>query len=1177
MSLQIIVGASGSGKSTFIYEKIMQESIANPKNNYFIIVPDQFTMQTQKDLVTLSPSGGIMNIDVLSLNRLAYRIFEETGGNRKPVLDDTGKNLILRKVAADCKDEIPIIGANLDKLGYIHEVKSAISEFMQYGIGIDQLSKLTEYAKQRGALYYKLKDLGILYQGFLKYIKDNYITTEESMDLLAQELYRSRRIKNSVVVFDGFTGFTPIQGKVIGVLMELCSQVIVTVTTDPLIPVEKREEEQNLFFFTTKTIHYLEKLADEHNINVMPVIELTDRPLRRFVGKEELAFLEANLFRYPAHVYEGRTEERIRICGYQDMRQEVKNTCRKIRELIRETDCCYRDIAVITGDLPAYESEIEEECRKYEIPVFMDQTKGILLNPFIEYINAALEIFLENFSYESVFRYLRSGLADFTKDETDILENYILEMGIHGTKSWGRVFAGRTKAMKKKETAVKELELLNTLRERLLLQLSPVLAGNPDTDDRKLRQNTKFTAGELIRRLYEFVVKNRIEQKLADYEAMFQAQENYEKAKEYGQIYRLIMGLFDQIMDLVGEERMTIREFADILEAGFSEIEVGTIPQSVDRVIVGDIERTRLKPVKYLFFLGLNDGYIPRSAAKGGIISDIDREYLSQGEMELAPTPRQQMFIQKFYLYQNMTKPSERLYLSYATMDVSGKSIRPSYLVAAITEMFPACIEIPKTEETGNLYEVKEEFGILLRRYADDHISQREYDRMLTFGELLMEEDQGAFTEQLIQKAFYQYRGSTLEQITAAVLYGNTILSSVSRMEKYAACAYSYFLQYGLSLQEREEYGFKDKDIGTIFHGVLELFSKKLVEKHLTWMNFEEAQGREMVTESLEEFCTGYTDAMLYESASTRYSMQRMQRILNRAVQTISYQLKKGSYTPKEYELSFEVIEDINQIGEALQEPWKMKLRGKIDRVDTFEDENHVYVKIVDYKSGNKDFDLAAFYKGTQLQLVVYMNEAMKKIRETGSKKEPVSAAMLYYHVSDPMIVGEEGMSQESIGDKIHQELRTQGLVNSDSNVISTMDASMTKKSDCIPVEYKADGSFTTASSVMEPKDMKLLSDFADYRLKSIGTSIMKGEIPVNPCTQGTKDSCMYCTYKEVCGFDEKLPGYTKEEILQEEQEELLSRMRQEMTPEGMEDVKQDMMPGEKNKTNQEQSKGGEA
>lgn len=1141
MALQIIVGGSGSGKSTYVCDSILQAGEDNPKKNYFVIVPDQFTMQTQMDFVSRSSRGGIMNIDVLSFSRLAHRIFEETGGNRRPVLDDTGKNLILRKIAGSIKDQIPVIGNHLNKQGYIHEVKSAISEFMQYGIGEPELNVMIDYAKSRGALYYKLKDLQVLYRTFREYIRDNYITTEESMDILAKELRRSALIPGSVVVFDGFTGFTPIQENVIGVLLELCEEVIVTVTTEK----NAKGSSQELFAFADKTVMRLEKLAEQRGVGILPQISLEER--YRFAGRDELAFLEKQLFRYPMVSYNGKKEQRVRISFHRDMQEEVRFLCRQIREVLKESGCAYRDIAVIAGDLSAYESCIENEFVQYGLPLFMDKTRGIELNPFVEFIKSALAVLTDNFSYEAVFHYLRSGLADFIPEEVDDLENYVLEMGIRGKKAWTHAFAGRTQAMKQKEDAIEELESINGLRERFLDQLHALLYG---TEKQEGAHTSLLTVKELVERLYAFIVENKIEEKLAGYAEFFEKKKEDARAREYRQIYRLIMELLDQIMELIGQEKMTVKEFADILDAGFDEIEVGTIPRSVDRIIVGDMERTRLKPVKYLFFLGVNDGNIPSKSSKGGIISDIDREFLKGSEQELAPSPRDQMYIQKYYLYLNLTKPSEGLYLSYIGMDVQGAAIRPSYLIGIMKKMFPGCEwERDRTEEAlrvGNSLEAKELFCLLLRRYADGVITQKERKR---FTELLAylgkEEADKLLLTHWIENAYYEKKDAVISRAAAGLLFGDTIISSISRMEKYASCAYSYFLQYGLSLKERQLYGFEAKDMGTIFHGVMERFSQKLQEHNYTWMDFPKEVGETFVSEAMEEVCLGYTDALLYDNAVNRYTMGKMEKILQKCVQNISYQIGKGRFTPKEYEVSFHVVEDLQDMDISLTDKDKMRLVGRIDRMDTCETEDKIYVKIVDYKSGDKNFDLAAFYHGTQLQLVVYMKEALRRAEKENPGKEAVSAAMLYYHMADPLVDGSAGISKEAIDQKVREALRMKGIINSDGDILEALDTSRTQKSDCVPLDYDSKGGLKASVNAYGQEQMKLLSDYASYCLKEMGVKIKKGEIPLNPYQSGGTDSCAYCAYKDVCGFDEKLPGHKKRSLEKDKDTDYLEKMKE--------------------------------
>lgn len=1135
MALQFYFGPSGSGKSKRLHQDVLHMAAKDPDCNFLFLVPDQFTMQTQTDLVRESPGGGIMNIDVLSFGRLTHRIFEETGYGRKPVLDDTGKSLVLRKVASSVKEELPVLSGNLNKIGYIHEIKSAISEFKQYGLSVERVGELAEFSKSRGTLYYKLKDLKTLYQAFDTYVAERFITTEDTLALLSRAVHESKIMKNSVVIFDGFTGFTPIQYRLIAELMELSRMVIVSVTLGEGENPYRIMGEQELFYLSKKTVRDLQKWAQKRNVRQAEDVYLGKDGLPRFRESRELAHLEKQLFRYPLKPYEESQKDSIPAIQIREAMSpagEVRGACILIKKLVLEQNYSYRDIAVVTGELETYGDFFEREAATYDIPVFIDRTRGILLNPFLEYIRSALRIVLQNFSYESVFHYLRSGLADFTMEETDLLENYILATGIKGRKKWGELFTRNA------------TEQINELRARLYGQMTPLL-------------QKQETASGYVKALYEFIVAGRIQEKLLTFEEQFRADGEEERAKEYAQIYRLVMELLNQIEGLLREETMTLQEFADILDSGFAEIEVGTIPGGVDRVIVGDMERTRLNQVKVLLFLGVNDGNIPRNANKGGIISDIDREFLKDSDIELAPTPRQQMFTQRLYLYMNMTKPSERLYLSYARISSDGKTLRPSYLIDTVKALFPCAYQ-------GNLMEGKESVTerIMGKKDALPYVAEELRERAQGRAGGMTDEEffslcriywgDSAFRgqmEKLLQAAYEHYEHKPLGAMIARMVYGTVLENSVSRLERYAACAYAHFLQYGLNLKEREVFQLENTDLGNIYHEVLEVFSHRLKEHGYTWLDFPKEEGEQLLWEALENCSMQYGETILYSSARYQYMIERMYRILKRTIWALKEQLKSGKFQPEAFEMSFSRVENLDAVNITLSEEEKMKLRGRIDRLDTCEDEDHIYVKVIDYKSGNKKFDLAAVYYGLQLQLIVYMNVAAEMMKKSHPDKEVVPAALLYYHVNDPMIKSEEELSPEQVNDQLLKELRMNGLVNDSEEVIGLLDGSFATKSSIIPVERKSDGSLSARSSVVNRQDYEVISNYVNQKMHQFGTEILQGNIEVNPCEQGNTESCTYCTFREICAFDGKIPGFEKRkpghgmDVLKDEQD-ILEKMR---------------------------------
>ncbi len=1158
MSLRFYIGGSGSGKSRQIYKEVTTRSIAEPETNFLIIVPDQFTMQTQMDLVREHPRGGIMNIDVLSFARLAHRIFEEVGGNDAPVLDDTGKSLVLRKVAAGLKEELPFLGGNLKKLGYIHEVKSAISEFMQYGINAARMRELVAFCEKRGALHHKLKDLERLYGGFCAYIKEKYITSEELLSRLSGVLPKSHIIKNSVVILDGFTGFTPVQNQVIQQLMCLCAEVAVTVVMGREADLHAAAGEQQLFYLGYKTIHDLEKLAQEAGIGRGEDVVFKEAPVKRHADNPSLAHLEKELFRFPLKPYAGE-HPAISLYEAHSPKSEAYYVCARIRRLVREEGCCYRDIAIVAGDMQMYAPYVEEACRRFAIPYYLDMTRRIALNPFVEYIRSALQIVLYNFSYETVFHLIRSGLVEIEQETADQLENYVLALGIRGKKRWGSLFTIHTRDMRHAaqtkeggKEAKAQLAQLNEARQKLMDMLAPLLKKHK-------------TAGDLVKALYAFIAQNQVQYKLQHFEKLFSREGDLAKAKEYSQIYRLIMELLEQVYALLGDEEMPLEEFLDILDAGFGEITVGTIPQNVDRVLVGDIERTRLQEIKTLFFIGINDGSIPKGTSKGGIISDIDREFLAGSGIELAPTPRQQMYIQRLYLYMNMTKPTDWLYLSYANVNNAGRALRKAYLVDTMQALFPHMQKQKEEEaapcgletpEEGIDYFAKKLCQYTQGRYLDGQLKEEEDAFLTLYYAYARQEAYKERVKELVDAAFCTYEPGSLGSSLAKLLYGQTLENSVSRLEQYAACAYAHFLKYGLLLEEREDFTFEDADMGMLFHSVLEEFPIRLKEEGWQWLDFPKEEGERLIDGILEAQAAAYKDTLLFDSARNAYAITRMQRILKRTVATLQYHLLQGKFTPKRFEVSFQQMSDLESVSVTLSEGEKMKLRGRIDRIDTGETQDGICVKVIDYKSGSHNFQLASFYYGLQMQLIVYLNAAMELEKKENPGREVIPAGVLYYHVADPYgkIDGETyakmpALTDEEINVRIRRELCMTGAVNADEKIIRLFDGNFVDRSDVIPVICKKDGSFKENSQAYTGGELACILSYAKEKTRALGQKIMEGDIAHNPYEMGGKEACTYCPYRQICGFDEKLPGYGKRRLYEESQETVLQKIKEELQP----------------------------
>lgn len=1125
MALQFWFGASGAGKSVGVQKKIIEEAIQNPDKNYFMIVPDQFTMQTQKQMVKMHPDGGILNIDVLSFGRLSHRIFEEVGRDDRLVLDDTGKCLLLRKVAEAEKEHIPVLATGLKKPGYIQEVKSVLSEFMQYGLKPEDVDKLSEYSKHNRPLYLKLKDLSHIYKAFLKECEDKFITKEETLDLLTKRLKLSETVKRSTFVFDGFTGFTPIQNNVIEELMCLAKDVIITLEMDHRYSPYRVEGEDFLFHLSRQTVRNLQKKAELNNILLKDEVMLSDDPVKRFENNKELSHLERNLFREKGDSYDGSVSS-IQIVKAANVREECSNLCAAMFELIEKNGYRYRDIAVVTGNMGQYEAPLRQQFEKYGVPYFMDATRDLLSNPFVAFLRNAITVLRYGFRYTDVFRFLRSGMTDFTREEIDILENYVRARGIKGYSAWNTPFKYAHKESKKDEKAFAGI---NDLREQLAGIFATLVSES---------QGAVLPARKWCEVFYHFCVAQNIEKKLEDYAVQLEERNDLSGALEYRQIYRLIMDLFNQIAELLGEDMLSLQEFSDILDAGFGEIRVRTIPQGVDLLVVGDIERTRLKDIKALFFLGVNDGNIPQSSSKGGLISDMEREFLLSSGQELAPTPASQMFIEHLYLYMNLTKPSDYLYLSYAVMEEDGSSKRPAYLITELEKLFP-CLET-KTQGRNAVIlsaeDAKNRVSTLLCEYVSGNLSEdKSRELFALYGDLSERDEYKEWLSDITEAAFMRYNPTDLERKLAVELYGKILESSISSLEKFAACHYAHFISYGLRLEEREEYGFENMDMGNVMHDILQMFGQKLMGENLDWMTIDNETIDDFIEEAVDKVVVNYDGAILQEGAKNRYYRNQLKRIVQRSINTLQVQLRHGSFQPFAYEKQFADIYNFTSDSHAAvtvvnKEPGEggqFLLKGRIDRIDTCVQPEEVFVKVLDYKSSQHEFDINSLYYGVSLQLAVYLGQAIKILREKYPDKDVVPAAMLYYCTQDPIISAEKIMSQAESEKEILRALKTNGAVAARAGIVDALDHDLKQHSMVVPVSVSKDG-IKLSKSVYDPVVLNKILDYAKDKTIQLAEQIINGKIEVSPTIIGEKDSCTYCAYKGVCGFDAKIKGYEK-------------------------------------------------
>lgn len=1114
MGLQFVFGGSGAGKSTTVYEKVVRQSMEHPEKNYLIMVPDQFTMYTQKQLCMMHPRGGIMNIDVLSFSRLIHRVAEEVGRKERVILDDTGKNLILRRVAIEKEDQLVLLRDKVRRPGYIHEVKSVISEFYQYDIGPKDMDEMIAQAQEKGALAYKLQDLKVLYDGFAEYIKDKFITTEESLDELCRMIPKSELLKGSVIVFDGFTGFTPVQNRVLSELLKVADEMIVTLCADDETDIITDKGPQHLFALTRKTYLTLTKLAEGNHIPVQKSVYLSGNPVRRYENNPALAFLESRLFRYDRKVFE-EPQRAVMIWEADSLVSEVQRMCLEMKKLVREEGLCYRDIAVVTGGMERYANLLQTELVRYRIPFFLDRNRSVAHHPLTEYLKSALAMIKERFSYESVFRFLRSGMSNLSTDETDRLELYVRKCGIRGKKAYMEEF-----------TYSEQAQDMNVIREKFVKEIEPLLVHCSN-------------AGEYARALFELCRQNELQRKCNDYAETFEACGDASKAKEYEKIYPACMDLLNAIFELIGEDEMDIAEFLSVFEAGIAEIRIGTIPQNVDQIVVGDMERTRLKDVRVLFFIGVNDGVIPGSGGNGGLLSDMERQFFIDRGRELAPTPRQKLFEQRLYLYQNMTKPSDRLYISYSCVDGSGKTALPAYLIRMIQGLFSELkiekVTKQKMEALANIATAEDgldDFADVLRTYLNRDSGEDEEQQRRTLKILCNAYKEHEAAERIQEAALTTYENVPLTDMAAELLYRDRNKGSVSRLEQFAGCAYAQFLRYGIELKEQEEYDFNAMDFGIIYHHVLETLFKELSKRQLTFAEADKEILRSIIEEIFDSYAQEYGAWILHSNARNEHRIYQMKEVLLRSVLEMQHQLSKGKFSPAYFERGFQLKGDF-------------PLVGKIDRIDLCHEGDKVYVKVVDYKSGNHKFKPEELYYGLSLQLPTYMNAALKLVGQQEPNKEAVPASMQYSRLKNPYVDD----SKKDIEHEIHMEMRPQGVTDESGEVIELLDAGLVGSSDVLRIRRKKDGGVDARSQTVSTEMFQTMLTFTEKKIQTLMQEMRGGEIGVLPAhLEGEQnDSCTFCAYKGVCRMDVRIPGYRMRELPKLSEENIEEEMKNEV------------------------------
>lgn len=1126
MALQLILGSSGQGKTSYLMEEVIRESMKNPSQNYYILVPEQFSLEMQRQMVLKHPKHGFSNIDVLSFYRLAYVIFEECSYEPKEILEDLGVSMILKKVLLEHEEELLFFKRSIRHPGFVDELKSILMEFMNYGIHADDMESMGITLKQYPALASKCSELSKIYKWFQEKIEDHFMVSSQILEVLKDMVADSRILKEGIFYLDGYTGFTPIQLAFLKELLALCRQVKVTVTIPYLPSGQRKIPKQDLFSFSEKTIYALFDLCKENGVEWMDPLILSEETAKRYGNNLELAHMESQIFRDITKPYD-QTLEKIHAVACKNPEMEAEFVLHKIEELVRKKGYRYRDFAVLMGREEDYPAAFVRKSQALNLPLFVDTKQKMAYHSGVETIRSLFHLVQMDYSYESVFRYLKSGMSHFTGEEIDYLENYILSSGVRGLSMWKKPFYRRLQGLEEEKIA-----FLDHLRVGLLEETQ---AFSDSMKDKNATVREKMTV------LYETLLGLQFAEKLKKKAEACEAAADFVKSKGYEQFFKQLLGLMDKIVAIFGEEKLSVDELSQLFDVGLESLSLATPPLSMDQIILGDLKRTRLPEIKVLFFVGMNDGDMPPMVEERGILSDDEKRILEEHGVSLSLNLTQRVLEDEYYMYLAFSKPEEEIYFTYCNNDASGAAKRPSTLFLAFQKIFPQLVIRSYPEEERRLYFNEEDSREYLIRqlrnwYDGKEIEEAAFYALFAYWNEKYPEDLDSFYEDMISGENWH----PLEKDVVKELYGDELSGTVTKMETFAACPYRYYLSYGIRLEERKEYQIHPLDLGSLFHSALEYFSKNVKEEGYSWKNIPEEMQEKLLANAVEFSLDENLKDVMASSGRNQYKKEMVMRILKRTVEVLRYHLRNSDFDPDRFELAFRSGDSLESTKIPLSDGHKIAFRGVIDRVDICEEDDRIYVKIIDYKSGSKTFDFNELYYGLQLQLIVYLNAALE-IYQKEKKKNVEPAGVFYYGMKDPI-----QKASDVAGDKKMDVFRMSGYANSNPDILEHLEHHGSKM-ESFRLSFNKDGNAKKNSPIMSTDAFYAVGDYVTSTIRDMGERIYAGEIAAKPYKYEKKTACTYCKYASVCGFDERNPKHAYHLLEKRNAENILKEIRGEM------------------------------
>ena len=1140
MALQIIYGRVGSGKHEQILDEIKEEVKKNPLgDSIFIVVPDQMVFQMEYEFVNDPEQNGLMRVQVVSFKRLAWWLMQEIGGTTKTYIDRSGIWMLIRRIIEEEKSDLGIYQRTMKHFGFVEQVERIFAEFKRFSITSERLLELIQIAEELKdtTLIRKLQDMHRLYVPFEQSMEKNYIDGTDRLKILELQLHQSEKMKRANIYVAGFYDFTPQELEVLGTMMEVCGKVTVVLTMEKNNPYAVQEN--SLFYMMMETYQQLMQVALDRKIQVLSDIELHAEN-RKMTKHASLIHLEQNYDMYPAKPYQG--ESAVHLFTAANRQGEIEAIAREIVELTRTGAYRYDDFVIIARNQAVYGDLIRYIFRQYQLPVYMDGKGKMLNHPLIELLRAVLAIYQSNFRYEAVFRALKTELlwqsgfsAKKERAEIDFLENFCLANGIHGAKKWQddqafryvKIYYGEASFRKQTDEERKIEEKLQGMRQAIYQPLDVLFQ----------KLDASKNVREKVLALYQFLEELHVTKRLNDWRKAAEEEGRPEEAKQHEQVWQAVMQLFDQLVEMMAEDEISNELWICLLESGFSSLQFSFVPVALDQIVIGDLEHSRYRHKKIAFVVGMVEGDFPKSVSEDSMLNTYERENLKENGVRLDYSARQRTFNDHTNIYMAFTLPTERLYLTVPFANEEGKALVASMLIRRIREILPT---LKEQFFPANPLDAKWQTELHFIQKKNPTFLQmvrilQEYQRTGQIHPVWFEVYEAFYSQRYFQlepvrtrtldSLFYLNQAEQLSKETTEQLFGSEIEASISRIETFNRCPYQHFLRYGLQLKDRDAYEIESSHIGEFYHQCIEKMFDDLHVKNLLWQSLSKEQVDQLVEQTVAFVAPQIQKNIFMTTERYGYMLVKLKKVLKQVAWILKLQANKSDFQPYAMEIAFGKKGKLHPFTIDLENGKKLFLKGRIDQVDVGLIDNEQYVRVIDYKSGEKKLRWNDVYYGLALQLLTYLDVVAETVGREGEESLPAGA--LYFHVHRPFLKREGGLlNLADLEEDRLKEYKMNGLLIGDEDLVAHMDSDLSENGKCskiVPAELKKDGTFSTRSSVIPKEQFSMVGKYVRHVFKQSGKKILDGHVELSPIRLNGKSPCAYCDYHAVCQFDRNL------------------------------------------------------